>query len=53
MLFAVFTTNCCSCVLIVSGKDDEHSDEKPKDKAHKKIMSTIICIYRKNYNLVY
>jgi hypothetical protein len=53
VLFAVFRTNCCSRVLIVSGKVDGHSGEDPKDKAQKKIMSVIICIYRKNYNLLY
>lgn len=38
---------CCSCVLIVSGKDDGHSDEEPNDKEQKKIMSMIVCILRK------
>jgi len=53
VLFAVFRTNCCSCVLIVSGRDDGHYDEETKDKAQKKIMSMIIYIYRKNYNVLY
>lgn len=53
VLFAVFRTDCCSRVLIVSGKADGYSVEEPKDKTQKKITSTIICIYRKNYNLLY
>jgi hypothetical protein len=52
VLFAVFRTNCCSRVLIVSGKAVGHSNEEPKDKAQKKITSTIICIYRINYSLL-
>jgi hypothetical protein len=36
----------------VSRKEDGHSGDEHKDKAQKKIMSMIICIYLKNYNLL-
>ena len=53
VLFAVFRTNCYSVILIASGQGAGHSDEEPKEKAQKKIMSMIICIYRENSNLLY
>lgn len=32
VLLTVFITNSCHYSLIVSGKDDAHADEEPKDK---------------------
>jgi len=35
VLLTVFRTNSCPSGLIVSGKDDAHADEEPKDRKEK------------------
>lgn len=40
--FTIYRTNSCPYGLIVSGKDDAHADEEPKDKKKKK--ESDICV---------
>jgi len=40
-LLTIYRTNSCPYGLIVSGKDDAHADEEPKDKNKRKVISLL------------
>jgi hypothetical protein len=40
-LFTISRSNCCPCVLIISGKGDVHADEEPEDENKTKVISQL------------
>lgn len=38
-LITISRTNCCLCVLVISGEGDVHADEEPEDKEERKVIS--------------